>query len=160
MTYHPVTLSKCGPEEAIQALFDALDAFPDGGIIFTQANSDTDGRRINSIIQEYVGQHTDRMLCVKTLGQVRYLSAVRFMDAVIGNSSSGILEVPSFRVPTVNLGVRQRGRLMAPSVIENLTREFISLADKAGAIYKAKIITNLQQNSPAFVLHNHPFFSF
>lgn len=117
VTYHPVTLEKGGPEDAMQALFDALDAFPNVGIIFTQANSDTDGRLINSMTQEYVARHKDRMLYVKTLGQVRYLSAVRFMDAVIGNSSSGILEVPSFRVPSVNLGARQRGRLMAPSVI-------------------------------------------
>ena len=117
ITYHPVTLDKCGPEGAMQALFDALDTFPDAGVLFTQSNSDTDGRRINFMVRDYAEQHKDRMLCVKALGQVRYLSAVRLMDAVIGNSSSGILEVPSFRVPTVNLGVRQCGRLMAASVI-------------------------------------------
>lgn len=117
VTYHPVTLTKNGVESAVQALFDALDDFPQAGILFTQANSDTDGRRINVMVQEYVDKHKDRMLSVKTLGQLRYLSAIRYMDVVIGNSSSGLLEVPSFRVPTVNLGVRQRGRIMASSVI-------------------------------------------
>ena len=129
VTYHPVTLSNKCADEYVQELLRSFDNFENVGIIFTQANSDTSGRIINKIFIDYVNKHKDRMIFVDTLGQLRYLSAVQYMDAVVGNSSSGILEVPSFHVPTVNIGPRQNGRLMAKSVL--------SCGEKSNEIVKA-----------------------
>lgn len=129
VTYHPVTLSSKSSEDYVKELLNALDSFEDAGIIFTQANADTSGRIINKIFQDYVNKHQDRMIFVNTLGQLKYLSAIQYMDAVVGNSSSGVLEVPSFNVPTVNIGPRQNGRLMAKSVI--------TCGEKSGEIAKA-----------------------
>ena len=117
VTYHPVTLSHVSAVEEVQECLAALDFYPEAGIIFTQSNADAEGREVYNRLQEYVGLHEDRMKLVPTLGQLRYLSAIRHVDAVIGNSSSGILEVPAFYKPTVNIGVRQKGRIMAKSVI-------------------------------------------
>ena len=131
VTYHPVTLSNTPPQQYVSQLLEALDEFPEVGVIFTQANSDTFGRQINTIINEYVNLHSNRMKFFNSLGQLRYLSAIKYMNAVVGNSSSGILEVPSFRIPTVNIGPRQRGRVMADSVIScNDTKEDIVKALK------------------------------
>lgn len=118
VTYHPVTLSKESPKEAMEELFAALDHFSDAKVIFTKPNADTDGRIIAQMIDDYVSRNPDRCAAFTSLGQVRYLSTVRHVDVVIGNSSSGILEVPAFRIPTVNLGDRQRGRLRVASVID------------------------------------------
>lgn len=129
VTYHPVTLSSKSSEDYVKELLNALDSFEEAGIIFTQANADTSGRIINKIFKDYVNKHQDRMIFVNTLGQLKYLSAIQYMDAVVGNSSSGVLEVPSFNVPTVNIGPRQNGRLMAKSVI--------TCGEKSGEIAKA-----------------------
>lgn len=118
VTYHPVTLSRLGPEAAMEAIFRALDAFPSRKVIFTKPNSDTDGRAISSLIDAWAAERPGRVLARTSLGQLRYLSAARHADAVIGNSSSGLIEVPEFRRPTVNIGDRQRGRLKAASVID------------------------------------------
>ena len=117
VTYHPVTLSGESPEVYVNNLLKAFSSFDDVGIIFTQANADTSGRLINDLFKNYVQKHSDRMVFVNTLGQLKYLSTIRYVDAVVGNSSSGILEVPSFNIPTINIGPRQNGRLMADSVI-------------------------------------------
>ncbi len=117
VTYHPVTLRNEDPSKEINELLIALDNYDDAGIIFTQTNADTRGRTINTIIQGYVDKNKDRMIMIDTMGQLLYLSAIKHIDAVIGNSSSGIIEVPSFHKPTVNIGPRQRGRIKAKSVI-------------------------------------------
>jgi UDP-hydrolysing UDP-N-acetyl-D-glucosamine 2-epimerase len=118
VTYHPATLESRGPDDAVKELLRALDRFPDAKIIFTKANADTNGRVINQLLEEYVTDRPDRAKVVASLGQQRYLSAIALSDAVIGNSSSGIIEVPFFRKPTINLGTRQQGRLKAASVID------------------------------------------
>lgn len=118
VTYHPVTLSAQGPRPAFASLLAALDRFPDVRVILTKANSDTDGRVINQMIDEWATVRADRVLAVASLGQVRYLSAMKLVDAVVGNSSSGIIEAPAAGTPTVNIGDRQRGRLRAPSVVD------------------------------------------
>lgn len=118
VTYHPVTLSHMSPQKAICELLDALDHYNDAHIIFTQANSDTDGRIINQEIKKYVEKNKPRMIMVNTLGQLRYLSAIKYVDVVIGNSSSGLIEVPMLKTPTVNIGERQRGRLRGESVVD------------------------------------------
>lgn len=117
VTYHPVTLSKISAEVTFQNLLDALDLYPEAGIIFTQSNADSNGRIIFKMLEDYVSHNKTRTKLFKTMGQIRYLSAIQYVDAVIGNSSSGILEVPAFYKPTVNIGVRQQGRIMPPSVI-------------------------------------------
>ena len=126
VTYHPVTLGEEEPESSFQALLDALDAYPEYQVILTYPNADDGGRRIIPMLEAYAIANPQRVLAIPSLGQKRYLSAVRHASAIIGNSSSGIIEVPAFDVPTVNIGVRQQGRLAAKSVLNCLaTKEEI-----------------------------------
>ena len=117
VTFHPVTLEQSTADGQFQALLEALDAFPEHNLIFTKTNADTDGRVINRLIDDYAGRHPKRCLAVTSLGMRLYLSVMKFASAVIGNSSSGILEAPSFKVPTVNIGDRQKGRIQAASTL-------------------------------------------
>jgi len=117
VTYHPVTLADEAPETSFQALLDALDEYPNHQVILTYPNADDGGRRIIPILEDYARKNAQRVIAIPSLGQVRYLSSVSLAIAVIGNSSSGIIEVPAFDVPTVNIGARQKGRLAAKSVI-------------------------------------------
>ena len=116
VTYHPVTLENHTAADQCRNLLDALDEFPDYNIIFTLPNSDTDGRVIIRLINEYVSLHPERCMVRHSLGLLRYLSALKCVDAVVGNSSSGIIEVPSFGIPTLDIGDRQKGRIAAESV--------------------------------------------
>jgi UDP-hydrolysing UDP-N-acetyl-D-glucosamine 2-epimerase len=118
VTYHPVTLQSSTPEQTFQNLLDAFDEFPSATIIFTGQNSDPQGRIIGSKIESYIEKHHSRCCYFSSLGHVRYLSALQHVDAVIGNSSSGLSEVPIFKKPTVNIGDRQKGRIRASSVID------------------------------------------
>ncbi len=118
VTFHPVTLENATAEKQFTALLGAIDELKDTAIIFTKANADTDGRIINQLIDKYVAGHSDKSIAFTSLGQLRYLSALQFMDVVVGNSSSGLIEVPSFKTPTINIGDRQRGRIRAASVID------------------------------------------
>jgi len=117
VTYHPVTLAEESPKEAFSSLLDALDSFPNYKVILTYPNADDGGRQIMDMLKEYGAENRARVLTIASLGQQRYLSAVKHCRAVIGNSSSGIIEVPSFLRPTVNIGMRQKGREAAQSVI-------------------------------------------
>ena len=103
ITYHPVTLEKEAPIKTFENILTALDELTDTALIFTHANSDKNGRIINKMITEYVSNHKDKAVEFKSLGQLRYLSALQYVDFVIGNSSSGILEVPAFYIPTINI---------------------------------------------------------
>lgn len=118
VTYHPATLGSTTPGIAMQALLDALDDFPEARIVFTKPNSDADGRIIGHMIDEYAQRNTGRIAVFTSMGQLRYLSALKLADAVIGNSSSGLIEAPAVNVPTVNIGERQSGRIKADSVID------------------------------------------
>ncbi len=118
VTYHPVTLEDNSAEEQSEALLNALAQFPDLRILFTMPNSDTGGRIIIEKINQFVAQHKERTMAVTSLGMRRYLSALQFVNAVVGNSSSGIVEVPSFGIPSLNIGNRQKGRIRAQSVID------------------------------------------
>lgn len=129
ITYHPVTLEKELPLETFENLLQALDELEETHLIFTHANSDKNGRIINRMIHEYVTKNPLKAVEYKSLGQLRYLSALQFMDAVIGNSSSGLLEVPFFEIPSINIGDRQKGRVSNESVINTGNdRESISKA--------------------------------
>lgn len=116
-TYHPVTLSNMSSEKQVLNLLQALDDYEDYHIIFTYSNSDTNSQIIIKRIQEYVDNNRGRCMFIPSLGQRRYFSVLKFMRAVIGNSSSGIIEVPSFGIPTLDIGDRQKGRIAAESVI-------------------------------------------
>lgn len=121
VTYHPVTLENATAAEQIRNLLSALDELLDYKVIFTLPNSDTDGRVIIRLINEYVAKHSERAVAYPSLGLRRYLSALQYVKGVAGNSSSGIIEVPSFGIPTLNIGDRQRGCLAADSVVNSGT---------------------------------------
>ena len=104
-------------EVQVLNLLEALDSYKDYHIIFTYSNSDTNSQIIIKRIQEYADMNADRCMFIPSLGQRRYFSALKHMTAVLGNSSSGIIEVPSFGIPTLDIGDRQKGRIAADSVI-------------------------------------------
>ena len=122
VTYHPETKNGQGAAIQFQQLLNALDRI-DCRIIFTKPNSDSDGRVIIDMIDKYVASHSEKAVCYTSLGYMRYLSSLQYVQAVVGNSSSGLIEVPSFGIPTVNIGDRQKGRLHAESVINCPTEE-------------------------------------
>ena len=130
VTFHPVTLESGQAKLQCEELIKALDAFPDLSFIITKANADSEGLLINKLLENYSNIRKNVIL-VDSLGMRRYLSAISMSEMVIGNSSSGLVEVPSFHVPTVNIGNRQKGRLRPESVIDcNNTAEDIIAAMK------------------------------
>lgn len=118
VTFHPVTLEDSSSKDQFQELLKALDEFGDVNIIFTKSNSDTDGRVINELIDDYTRKNSSRVINFFSMGQLNYLSAMKYTSLVIGNSSSGLAETPSFKKPTINIGERQKGRIKASSVID------------------------------------------
>jgi len=118
VTFHPVTLERSTAKEQFQQLLIVLDDLGDTRVIFTKANADTDGRAINFMIDSYVSANPNKAIAFTSLGQLRYLSALQYVDAVVGNSSSGLIEAPSFKIGTINIGDRQKGRIKADSVID------------------------------------------
>lgn len=116
VTFHPVTLETESGEAQLRQLIQAMDAFPQLNYIVTLANADAGGRAINQIWEEE-GRCRRNWLVIPSLGAKRYVSALRFAGFVLGNSSSGIVEAPFFHIPTVNIGDRQKGRVMAGSVL-------------------------------------------
>ncbi len=141
VTFHPVTLENSNVEEQCKELLKALDQRNDLNYIITKANADADGRIINALMEEYATSHNNVFL-IDSLGMKRYLSAVKYSCMVIGNSSSGIVEVPSFNVPTVNIGDRQKGRLQAESVFNCKPDDFSILE----CINKAEMFTRKQMD--------------
>ena len=118
VTFHPVTLEDSTAENQFLELLEAIDSLEETNIIFTKPNADTDGRIIFSMIDEYVTSHSDKSVAFISLGHLRYLSLLQYVDMVVGNSSSGLIEVPSFKIPTINIGDRQKGRLKSKTVID------------------------------------------
>ena len=145
VTYHPVTLGSHTAEHDIAEFMDALNKRPDLRVIFTMPNSDTGSKFIVDAINTFVARNPQRSVAYKSLGVLCYLSVMKEVGAVVGNSSSGLVEVPSFGIPTLNIGDRQKGRLTADSVLncdtdcasvltgldQILSPEFIDIASKA-----------------------------
>lgn len=129
VTYHPATLDNATSGERCRALLSALDRFPASPLIITYPNNDTGSQAIIDLIEEYAASNPKRVCLVKSLGKKRYLSALHYVAAVVGNSSSGIIEVPSMGIPTVDIGMRQKGRICAKSVIH--------CGDSSDEIYRA-----------------------
>ncbi|MCM1154907.1 MAG: UDP-N-acetylglucosamine 2-epimerase [Roseburia sp.] len=146
VTFHPVTLENNTAQEQISNLLAALDRFQEYRIIFTKANADTDGRIINLKIEEYVKNNNNRAVVITSLGMIRYLSALQYCEMVIGNSSSGIVEAPSFKIPTVNIGDRQSGRVKAISVIDcgNSVEEICVAVSQAKKMKQERILSDLK----------------
>ncbi|KPL98067.1 UDP-N-acetylglucosamine 2-epimerase [Vibrio splendidus] len=118
-TYHPETTQDIAEvERDFREILSALDTLEHTLVIFTKANADVGGRLINKMIDKYVAENTEKAIAFTSLGQLRYLSALQYMDAVVGNSSSGIVEAPSFKLATINIGNRQKGRVRANSTID------------------------------------------
>ena len=115
-TFHPVTLENDSAEQQTNNLLKALSKQKEMQFIFTKANADSDGRKINRVLEDYCSKH-DNFHLFSSLGMLKYLSAISHASFVIGNSSSGLIEAPSFKIPTINIGDRQKGRLMGSSVI-------------------------------------------
>jgi GDP/UDP-N,N'-diacetylbacillosamine 2-epimerase (hydrolysing) len=116
ITFHPVTLEGNSSIKQMEDLLAALDELTNTNLIFTLPNADTGGRKIGGMIQEFVSNHSNSRVYA-SLGQLRYLSCMKYVDGVVGNSSSGLTEAPSMVVGTINIGDRQKGRLSASSVI-------------------------------------------
>ncbi len=128
VTFHPVTNEDSTAEEQVAELVSALENFPEMNFIITKANADAGGRTINRIWDEQAKTHTN-WLVVPSLGAERYISAMKYAEMIIGNSSSGIVEAPALKKPTINIGERQKGRMLAESII--------SCAPKANDIAEA-----------------------
>ena len=118
VTFHPSTLDEISPAEQCKNLLKALELQPEIKVLFSYPNNDPSGQIIIDLIEEFVAQHPERSVVFPSLGARRYLSVLRCVAAVVGNSSSGILEVPSMHIPTLNIGIRQKGRQRATSVID------------------------------------------
>ena len=112
-----MTLESNTSEEQMNQLLDSLSSFKETGFIFTMPNSDTHGRILFSMIKKFAQQNRNAKFFT-SLGQLRYLSCIKHVDIVLGNSSSGIIEVPSLKKPTINIGDRQKGRIKADSIID------------------------------------------
>jgi GDP/UDP-N,N'-diacetylbacillosamine 2-epimerase (hydrolysing) len=141
ITFHPVTLETSTAASQMQELLAALAQLKDTQLIFTLPNADTDGRVLIEMLQSFVKQHPNAR-AYTSLGQLRYLSCIALVDGVVGNSSSGLTEVPSFNKGTINIGDRQRGRLQACSVINcEPTQE--SIASALTQLYSAAFQASL-----------------
>lgn len=144
MTFHPVTLENNTAESQTKEVLDALVEFSDIQFICTKANADMNGRIINTLIEEY-SKHYPNIHLYDSLGMKRYLSALKYAEFVIGNSSSGIIEAPSFGIPTINIGDRQKGRIQSETVINCAPnkKDIIDAMTLAGSTsFKARIMTS------------------
>jgi UDP-hydrolysing UDP-N-acetyl-D-glucosamine 2-epimerase len=153
ITYHPETLRNIPAIDNLNALFRALEGFGGYKFIFTLANSDDQGRIINSLIEEFVQMHPNQAVAFPSLGQLRYLSALKHAEMVVGNSSSGIIEMPYFGKPTVNIGDRQKGRIFAESIIQaDSTTSSITTAIKEGLgeEFKNKSVPMVNMNAEEY----------
>jgi len=137
VTFHPATLENSTAKEQFEELLEAIDELENTNIIFTKANSDIDGRIINQMIDEYISKNSHKSIGFTSLGQLRYLSALRFVDAVVGNSSSGLIEAPSFKIGTINIGDRQKGRIKAKNVIDSFPNKY-NISESFNKLYSSK----------------------
>ena len=142
ITFHPVTLEKDLAKIHTKELLKSLEKLENTNLIFTMPNADTDGNKIMHLIKDFVLKN-DNSVVYKSLGQLLYLSCVAHMDGVIGNSSSGLTEVPSFNIGTINIGNRQGGRMQATSVI-NCEAESNSISNAIKTLYSIPFQKNLK----------------
>ena len=143
ITFHPVTLEAASAAVQMQELLAALAELDDTQLIFTMPNADTDGRELITLVGQFVERHANAR-AYKSLGHLRYLSCMSHVDGVVGNSSSGLLEAPTFKKGTINIGDRQKGRLQASSVL-NCEPTRAAIADALAKLYSPTFQHNLNQ---------------
>lgn len=134
ITYHPVTLEDNSSEKQFSNLLKALNKLKNTKLIFTLPNADSNSQVIKNMIVDYVALNRKQSIFFSSLGQVNYYSILQYVDGVIGNSSSGLLEVPTFKIGTINIGDRQAGRIKARSVID-CKATFSSITDAIEILY-------------------------
>ena len=129
ITYHPVTLENKTSQQDFKSILDVLSEIKDIYLIFTMPNADSDGRIIKKMISDFVFNQSERSISFTSMGSLNYLSTLQYVDGVVGNSSSGLAEAPTFKIGTINIGDRQKGRLKAESIIDcEPTKKSIKLA--------------------------------
>lgn len=143
ITYHPVTLEKSSAKFQFNNLLKALEDLKDFHFIFTKPNADMDGKIIGQLIDDFVKANDKKAISFISMGQLRYLSALKHVDGVIGNSSSGLLEAPSFNIGTINIGDRQKGRMKASSIIDCLP-DYTSIRNALIHLESAEFKKNLK----------------
>lgn len=143
ITFHPETLEKNSSEDQMKQLLEALNSFIDINLIFTMPNSDADSRVIMKMIKDFCKKRRNSKFFV-SLGQVNYLSCLKYVDGVVGNSSSGLIEAPSFKKGTINIGDRQKGRLKANSIID-CSAEKSDIISAIKKMYSADFQINLKK---------------
>jgi len=144
VTYHPETLNSSENKKAVLNLLELIGSLENTFTIFTKANADADGNKINQLLEEYVKHKSNSAILVDSLGQQRYLSSLKIVDIVVGNSSSGIIEAAQFSTPTINIGNRQSGRIQAKSVI-NCSSDTLSIKNAFDIIYSKKFQSSLKE---------------
>lgn len=146
VTFHPVTNEQGQAEIQTQALLSALEEVSDRcSILFTMPNSDTDGRVVAGLIHEWTNAHPDKTCAVTSLGRARYYSALAHCTAVVGNSSSGLIEAPSFKKPTLNIGNRQKGRAQGNTVV-NCEATFEDIRQGLSKILESGTVAYVAEN--------------
>ncbi|MDT0554148.1 UDP-N-acetylglucosamine 2-epimerase [Urechidicola vernalis] len=143
ITFHPVTLENNTAERQFLNLLKALDRLENTSFIFTKPNADTNGRIIIELIDQYVTKNPLKACAFVSLGQLRYLSALKHVDVVLGNSSSGLTEAPSFGIPTINIGDRQNGRIKAESVID-CNPDVLGIAEALEKAFSHEFLINIK----------------
>jgi GDP/UDP-N,N'-diacetylbacillosamine 2-epimerase (hydrolysing) len=118
VTYHPVTLENYTSKKQFEQLLNALNDFNKINIIFTMPNADSNSRIIKKMIDKFVLNNQKRAIAFSSMGHLNYLSTMQFIDGVLGNSSSGLMEAPTFKIGTINMGDRQKGRIKSESIID------------------------------------------
>ena len=148
ITFHPVTLQEGGGAEELANLIAAIRHYPNYKVLFSYPNADTDNVGIIKILDAFYEENKERVFLFQSLGQLRYLSAMKHCEAVLGNSSSGLIEAPSFGKPTLNIGSRQKGRLSGASVF-NCDSSLSSILDGLDSILSASFLRQAnKKNNP------------
>lgn len=144
VTFHPVTLEEQTAIEQLHQLLEAMNELEDYHFIITMSNADEGGIQINEELIKYAHAHEKRIYVTESLGMKRYLTAMKYASFVLGNSSSGIIEAPAMRVPTVNIGDRQKGRMQAESILncEPVCREIVETVRKT---QEAEFLTKVRK---------------
>ena len=143
VTFHPETIGSNNSKKQFKELLDAINNLKETNIIFTKTNSDLNGKVINKMIDEFSSKDQKKTIAFSSLGQLRYLSALKHVDIVVGNSSSGLLEAPSFKTATLNIGDRQKGRIKAKSIIDCLPKKK-NILNSISKIYSKKFQMSLK----------------
>lgn len=153
ITFHPETLNLDKSLNDFKNLLVCLNNLNDTFIIFTSSNADNNYKKFNILINEFLTKNKQRSIFIKSLGQKLFYSSLKFVDALVGNSSSGILEAPSFKTPTINIGDRQFGRIEAESII-SITSKISEIKKSLIQIYNIKFLNKIRNSRNPYYKKN------